>query len=72
MNEQELSDWLNAVVDAQTEYETIPIEDRCEEPGVDGPDEYWGFFSEWRRMIQDECYNLAFPPEDAEHEQKGA
>lgn len=55
--------WLNAVLDAQTEYSTIPVEDRCEEPGLDGPDEYWGFFSEWRHMIIDVTYNLSFPEE---------
>lgn len=61
LDEEELSYWFMAIVDAQTEYETIPAEDRLEEPGVDGPDEYWGFFSEWRNMIRDECFNAAFP-----------
>lgn len=54
----ELTEWLNAVVDAQTEYETIPPEDREEEPGVDGADEYWGFFRFWRDDLTEAAWEM--------------
>lgn len=58
MNIEELTWWLNAVVDAQTEYETIPLEDRTPEPGVDGPDEYWGFFRVWRDDLTEAAWEM--------------
>ncbi len=61
MSEEELSYWFMAIVDAQTEWETLTPEEQSYEKGEDPPDEYWGFFSEWRHMIQDECFNAAFP-----------
>jgi hypothetical protein len=63
MKDSLLKDWLNAVVDAQTEWNTLTPEEQSYEKGEDPADEYWGFFSLWRRMIIDECYNKAFPPD---------
>lgn len=58
MGMRELTEWLNAVVDAQMEYQTIPEEDRLEEPGIDGADEYWGFFTEWRDELKDAAWEM--------------
>lgn len=46
--------WLTAVVDAQTEWDTLSPEEKALETGADPADEYWGFFSEWRHSITDE------------------
>jgi len=62
MNKDLLKDWLNAVVDAQTEWKTLTPLEQSYETGLDPADEYWGFFTEWRQMIIDECYNQAFMP----------
>lgn len=50
---EEMTDWLNAVVDAQVQlsWEDWPA-------GAEAADECWGFFSEWREMLKWAAWDL--------------
>lgn len=52
MSDEQITDWLNAVLDAQVEL--------SREPGWESPeeaDECWGFFREWRDSFVEEAWN---------------
>lgn len=51
MTEEWWADWMTAVVDAQTEWETLTPEEQALETGEDPADEYWGFFTLWRESL---------------------
>lgn len=48
----EIAKWLNAVISAQTEWDTLTSEEQSWERGRDPADEYWGFFTEWRETLK--------------------
>ena len=46
---EEITEWLNAVVDAQTEYYKLsPVEMAL----FSSADEYWGELTEWRETLK--------------------
>ncbi len=56
-----ITEWLNAVVDAQTEWETLTPEEQALETGEDPADEYWGFFTEWRETLKWAAWDVMNP-----------
>ena len=48
MGMEEITEWLNAVLEAQVElWDELPPDER---------DEAWGFLSEWREELQDAAW----------------
>ena len=48
LTQEEITEWLNAVLDAQTEWPLLSPVDMA----LDTADNYWGWFTEWRETLK--------------------